>query len=116
MKIPLLLLLLSVSVQLFSQESLPVEKSVIHKTLVNGFQYSLVKNSKPKQQAEIRLYVKAGSLDESENQRGLTHFVEHMAFNGIKHFKKNELTDYLESIGMVSRIIDRIKDIYIMIK
>ena len=101
MKTPLLFFLLSVSVQLFSQTLLPVERNVIHKTLPNGFQYSLVKNSKPKQQAEIRLYVKAGALDESENQRGLAHFVEHMAFNGIKHFKKNELTDYLESIGMV---------------
>ena len=86
---------------LFAQEMLLKEKSIKDGVLANGFKYSIVKNSKPKDDAEIRLYVGAGSLDEAENQRGLAHFIEHMAFNGIKHFKKNELISYLESIGMV---------------
>ena len=101
MKRALLLSILASSYLLFAQENLLPERTAVSKTLANGFQYTLVENHKPKERAEIRLYVKAGSLDEANNQRGLAHFVEHMAFNGIKHFKKNELISYLESIGMV---------------
>jgi len=46
-----------------------------------------------------RLAVKAGSMNEDEDQRGLAHMVEHMAFNGSTHFKPGELVSYLESIG-----------------
>lgn len=45
------------------------------------------------------LAVNAGSVLEDDNQQGLAHLVEHMAFNGTKHFEKQELVDYLESIG-----------------
>ena len=47
----------------------------------------------------LRLAVKAGSIDEADDQRGLAHLLEHMAFNGSTHFKSGELVDYLESIG-----------------
>jgi len=67
--------------------------------LPNGLTYFILKNAKPEKRMELRLAVNAGSTSEEENQRGLAHFVEHMAFNGTKHFKKNELVDYLESIG-----------------
>jgi len=100
MKKYLILPLLLISMQLIAQQ-LPTEKSVIEKSLPNGLRYTVIKNNKPQNRAEIRLYVGAGSLDETEEQRGLAHFVEHMAFNGIKHFKKNELVSYLESMGMV---------------
>jgi len=96
----IILLLSIVSSLLFAKDKLIVEQSIREGTLSNGFKYSIVKNSKPKEHAEIRLYVGAGSLDEEEDQRGLAHFIEHMAFNGIKHFKKNELISYFESIGM----------------
>ena len=86
---------------LLPESPLPMEKSIRHDTLKNGFSYSIVHNARPREQAEIRLYVGAGSLDEAEDQRGLAHFVEHMAFNGIRHFRKNELVRYLESVGMV---------------
>jgi len=61
--------------------------------------YYIKKNSKPENRAELRLALKAGSIVEDEDQQGLAHFVEHMAFNGSKNFKKNELVNYLESVG-----------------
>ena len=57
-------------------------------------------NKKPENRAFLWLVVNAGSVLEDEDQRGLAHFVEHMAFNGTKNFAKQELIDYLESIGM----------------
>ncbi len=83
-----------------STELLPKEKSVIEGELPNGFKYSIMQNKKPKHRAELRLLVKVGSLEEQESERGIAHFVEHMAFNGSTHFKKNDLIDYLESIGV----------------
>ena len=83
-----------------SSELLPKEKSVIEGELTNGFKYSIMHNKKPKHRAELRLLVKVGSLEETQSERGIAHFVEHMAFNGSTHFKKNELIDYLESIGV----------------
>ena len=57
------------------------------------------KNAKPEDRAELRLTLNAGSMQEDDDQQGLAHFVEHMAFNGSTNFKKSELVDYLESIG-----------------
>ncbi len=83
-----------------TSELLPKEKSVIEGELANGFKYSIMHNKKPKHRAELRLLVKVGSLEENQSELGVAHFVEHMAFNGSKHFKKNDLIDYLESIGV----------------
>jgi zinc protease len=79
---------------------LPVDPSVTIGTLPNGVRYYLRVNRRPEHRAELRLVVNAGSILEDEDQRGLAHFVEHMAFNGTTHFKKQELVDYIESIGM----------------
>ena len=95
-----LLLWSCMAFMLHATETLPLEKSIVEGKLPNGFTYHLIHNDKPKDNVEIQLIVHAGSLDENESQRGLAHFVEHMAFNGSKHFKKNELVSYLESIGM----------------
>ena len=81
-------------------ELLPKEKSVVYGELANGFKYSIMQNKKPKHRAELRLLVKVGSLEENQSELGVAHFVEHMAFNGSTHFKKNDLIDYLESIGV----------------
>ncbi len=62
--------------------------------------YYVRANSTPKNRADMFLVVRAGSIDEDDDQRGLAHFCEHMAFNGTKNFPKNELTSYLESLGM----------------
>ena len=92
-------LFLLTSTLLFAQE-LPKDRHLVEGTLKNRFSYTLLKNDKPKDIVEFRLLVKAGSLEEEEDQRGLAHFIEHMAFNGTTHFKKNELISFLESIGL----------------
>ncbi len=69
-------------------------------TLPNGLRYYVRKNIGPANRAELRLVVDAGSLLEDDDQRGLAHFVEHMAFNGTKRFPKRRLIEYLESVGM----------------
>lgn len=79
---------------------LPIDKRVKTGKLDNGLTYYIQENRKPEKRCELRLVVNAGSVLENNNQRGLAHFVEHMAFNGSKNFKKNELISYLESIGV----------------
>ena len=78
---------------------LPFDPSVVRGTLSNGMSYYIRHNEEPRGRAHISLAVKAGSVHEEENQRGLAHFVEHMAFNGTERFAKQEIVDYLESIG-----------------
>ncbi|MEQ9007268.1 MAG: pitrilysin family protein, partial [Ekhidna sp.] len=79
---------------------IPSDPSVRIGKLENGLTYYLKKNNKPEDKIEFRLVVNAGSILESNDQQGLAHFVEHMAFNGSKNFKKNELINYLQSIGV----------------
>ncbi len=69
-------------------------------TLENGLTFYIRQNAKPEARASLRLVVNAGSMLEDDDQRGLAHFLEHMAFNGTTNFEKNELVDYLERIGM----------------
>jgi zinc protease len=66
----------------------------------NGLRYYIRNNKKPEKRAELRLVVKAGSILEDDDQQGLAHLVEHMAFNGTSHFPKNELISFIESLGM----------------
>ncbi len=68
-------------------------------TLSNGLTYYIRQNSEPQGRAHLSLVVRAGSVLEEEQQRGLAHFVEHMAFNGTERFEKQEIVEYLESIG-----------------
>ncbi|MDR0617291.1 MAG: insulinase family protein [Endomicrobium sp.] len=68
--------------------------------LPNGLTYYVLKNSKPENYAMLALVVNAGSVLEKDDQRGLAHFVEHMVFDGTKHFPKNEIINYLRSLGM----------------
>jgi len=68
--------------------------------LSNGLTYYIRKNGRPEKKVELRLVVKVGSIVEDDDQRGLAHFTEHMAFNGSKNFKKNELVSFLQSIGV----------------
>lgn len=82
-----------------SAQLLPIDPSVRMGALPNGMRYYIQHNPKPENRAELRLAVHAGSLQEDEKQLGLAHFVEHMAFNGSRHFEKNELINYLEKTG-----------------
>ena len=78
---------------------LPLDPAIRTGTLPNGFTYLIRRNGLPEKRAFLRLAVKAGSIDEADDQRGIAHLVEHMAFNGSTHFKSGELVSYLESIG-----------------
>jgi len=80
--------------------TLPSDPTVRKGRLDNGLTYYVRHNAAPESRAELWLVVNAGSLLEDKDQRGLAHFIEHMAFNGTRHFKHQQLVDYLESIGM----------------
>ena len=80
-------------------DPMPVDDAVFLGTLDNGLRYYVRRNTRPEDLAEIRLVVAAGSVHEDDDQLGLAHFVEHMAFNGTRNFEKQALVDYLESIG-----------------
>ncbi|WP_299555172.1 pitrilysin family protein [Seonamhaeicola sp.] len=82
------------------QENIPTDPDVKIGKLSNGLTYYIKNNSKPADKVELRLVVNAGSILEDEDQLGLAHFLEHMNFNGTKNFKKNDLVDYLQSIGV----------------
>lgn len=81
-------------------EALPIDGAITVGKLNNGLRYFIRHNERPENRAELRLIVNAGSILEDDDQQGLAHFVEHMAFNGTEHFEKQELIDFLESIGM----------------
>lgn len=68
--------------------------------LPNGFTYYIRKNQEPKNRAQLYLATKVGSILENDDQLGLAHFVEHMGFNGTKHFPKNDLVSYLQKAGV----------------
>lgn len=82
------------------QEPIKSDTSVTKGVLQNGLTYYIKSNGKPENKVELRLVVKAGSILENENQQGLAHFMEHMAFNGLKHFPRNELIDVLQKMGV----------------
>jgi zinc protease len=79
---------------------IPVGPQVKVGKLPNGLTYYIQRNGKPEHRLELRLVVKAGSVLEDDDQQGLAHFTEHMAFNGTTHFKKHELVSWLQSIGV----------------
>ncbi len=79
---------------------LAVDPAVRAGRLPNGLRWFVRPNRRPEGRAEVWLAVNAGSLQEDEDQLGLAHFVEHMAFNGTQRFEKHEIVDFLERIGM----------------
>ena len=78
----------------------PISSDITYGKLENGLTYYIRENSKPEDKAEIRLYVKAGSIQEREDQQGLAHLLEHMAFNGSKDFPKRKIDTFFNSIGL----------------
>ena len=69
-------------------------------TLPNGLRYVIRPNHEPKNRASLRLVVQTGSLNEKEDQRGLAHFLEHMAFNGSAHYAPGTLVEFFQRMGM----------------
>ncbi len=83
-----------------AERRLPEDPAIRLGTLANGLTYYIKHNGYPAHRAELRLVVNAGSVLEDEDQRGLAHLLEHMAFDGSTHFPKHGIWDYLERVGM----------------
>lgn len=101
-KILALALLLVTALALHAQQMgpIPVDKDVRIGRLDNGLTYYLRHNNYPEHVADFYIAQKVGSINEDDDQRGLAHLLEHLAFNGSDHFKDNDLQKYLESIGV----------------
>jgi len=80
--------------------ALPLDKNVRHGKLPNGLTYYIRKNTEPQERVFMYLVNNVGSILENEQQRGLAHFLEHMAFNGTSHYPNNTLVDYLQKNGI----------------
>src|SRR6478735_8856067 len=85
--------------ELALDKTLPVDPAVRTGKLPNGLTYFIRQNKLPANRVSMRRAVNAAAIQEDDNQRGLAHFIEHMAFNGTEHFKPGELVSFLESIG-----------------
>ncbi len=101
----MLLLIVIVSAEFsFAQinpaDKLPLDPKVKIGKLENGLTYYIRQNKKPEQKVELRLVVNAGAINEDDDQRGLAHMAEHMAFNGTTNFKKNDIVSFLQDIGV----------------
>lgn len=80
-------------------QQLPNDPAVRKGTLENGLTYYIRHNDKPAQRAEFYLATNVGAIQETPDQDGLAHFLEHMCFNGTKNFPGKALLDWLQSIG-----------------
>lgn len=80
---------------------IPQRQDMLEGELNNGLKYILIPNQRPENRVSLQLVINAGSLDEADDQQGIAHLVEHMAFNGSKDFPGNEIIEHQESLGMV---------------
>jgi zinc protease len=80
-------------------QPVPFDSNVVRGILPNGMRYYIRSNKKPEKRAEFYIVHNVGAILEEDNQNGLAHYTEHMAFNGTKHFPKKALLNYLETIG-----------------
>ncbi|TAL70394.1 MAG: insulinase family protein [Bacteroidetes bacterium] len=83
-----------------TKAKLPIDPKIKMGKLSNGLIYYIKENKKPEKRAELLLAINAGAILEDDDQDGLAHFCEHMAFNGTKNFPKNDLVSFLESTGV----------------
>ncbi|WP_425987665.1 M16 family metallopeptidase [Brevundimonas sp. TWP2-3-2] len=79
---------------------IPADSNVRFGVLPNGMRYAILRNATPPGQASLRLRIAAGSLMENDDQQGLAHFMEHMAFNGTTNIPENDLLRILERLGL----------------
>ena len=105
------------SANLNAENQFPIDKAITYGKLDNGFTYYIRDNEKPKDKVYIKLVIKAGSVMEEENQLGLAHLLEHMAFNGSKNYPKDALDKFMSSIGLdlgshYNASTDHLKTIY----
>ena len=83
-----------------AKNEFPMDERITYGKLDNGFTYYIRENETPKDKVYIKLVIKAGSVMEEDNQLGLAHLLEHMAFNGSKNYPKNALDKFMSSIGL----------------
>jgi zinc protease len=83
-----------------AKSDVPADPDVRFGQLPNGMRYAIRRNVTPPGQTSIRLRIDAGSLQEADDQRGLAHFIEHMAFNGTTHVEEGEFVRRLERLGL----------------
>ncbi len=79
---------------------LQADPQLVSGRLDNGMRYLIRPTKEPAGQASMRLYVNTGSLDESEETKGISHFIEHMVFNGSRHFQRGELIPAMQKLGL----------------
>ena len=89
-----------VQAQAEASQTLPVDKEIRQGVLSNGLTYYIRHNEKPKGMAEFYIVHDVGAIQEDDNQQGLAHFLEHMAFNGTKNFPGKSMIEYLEKVGV----------------
>ena len=85
--------------QVNPQAPLELDKNVKYGKLENGLTYYVMHNDKPAQRADFYIVTNVGAVQETPDQDGLAHFLEHMCFNGTKNFPGKALLDWLQSIG-----------------
>ena len=98
--VAVMMLMSTAAVMAQEMPKIPVDPDVRIGKLDNGLTYYIRHNAWPEQRAEFYIAQRVGSIQEDDNQRGLAHFLEHMAFNGSKHFKGNEMLRWCESVGV----------------
>ncbi len=99
-KIFLLIITLYCSIMLSAQQSVPMDSAIRYGKLDNGLTYYIRDNVYSRKLADFYLVQNLGSINEDDNQSGLAHFLEHMAFNGTKNFPDKEIINYMQSIGL----------------
>lgn len=82
------------------QSDLEPDPAIVFGELDNGLRYAILPNAEPPGRVSLRLFVRAGSLNERDDQRGLAHFLEHMAFQGTEHFTPGTMVAYFQNLGM----------------
>ena len=98
--VALLLGATSVQAQMDASQPLPIDKEIRQGVLPNGLTYFVRHNEKPKGMANFYIVHDVGAIQEDDNQQGLAHFLEHMAFNGTKSYPGKSMIEYLEKIGV----------------
>ncbi len=79
---------------------LPTDERLVTGTLPNGLSYIVMKHANPPGRAAMWIHVSSGSLNEKDNQRGIAHYLEHMAFNGSENFPPGSVIDFFQSMGL----------------
>jgi len=99
----LLLMLVALSAKVTQAQQMPpipIDEAVLIGKLDNGLTYYIRHNDYPEHKVNFYIVQRVGTMQEDDNQQGLAHFLEHMAFNGSEHFKGNGIIDFTRSLGL----------------